>query len=492
MRWLCTTAFIHSIMIQEKRGMLKVWNASLVLASGTLAILGTFLVRSGILNSIHAFGASTLGIPFVLLIAVMVAASIGLVVWRRGLLRSESRLDSLLSREAVFLFQNLVLVAMVFVIFWITFFPLISEAVTGTKVSVGPPAFRPFIVPLALILVLLSGVGPLIAWRRVTVANLRRSFTIPVAAALATLVVLLLVGGVATRPFALTMFALGAFVVASVVQEFWRGVGARRAMTHDPPPVALVQLVRRNRRRYGGYIVHAGLAVLLVGVAASSSFQHSHDVLLKPGQSAKVDGYTIRYVRPTESATAQKLAFGAVLDVSKGGKHVTTLHTSRGFYPAQDASLGPIGRFFNGEADSDVGLRAGLTKDIWTVANPDLTPLQPTIAQGDRVFTAALKQAMGRVGTMPLAQAQAALAPLWQARDEAVSRVAARYVSHPWAVDFLLIVSPLVTWIWLGAIIIAIGGLIALWPVPVMARRRAAARAAARRPAAPVPVREPA
>ena len=143
-------------------------------------MLGTFLVRSGILDSIHAFGASTLGIPFVLLIAAMVGGSIGLVVRRRAQLRSDAQLDSLLSREAVFLFQNLVLVAMVFVIFWVTFFPLISEAVTGTKVSVGPPAFRPFIVPLALILVLLSGIGPIIAWRRVTVANLRRNFTFPV------------------------------------------------------------------------------------------------------------------------------------------------------------------------------------------------------------------------------------------------------------------------------------------------------------------------
>jgi cytochrome c-type biogenesis protein CcmF len=493
MPWLCTTAFIHSIMIQEKRGMLKVWNASLVLASGTLAILGTFLVRSGILSSIHAFGASTLGVPFVLLIAVMVGSSIGLVVWRRGLLRTESRLDSLLSREAVFLFQNLILVAMVFVIFWITFFPLISEAVTGTKVSVGPPAFRPFIVPLALILVLLSGIGPIIAWRRVTVANLRRSFAIPALAALAVLVALLLVGGIARRPFALVMFTFGTFVVAAVLQEFWRGVAARRAMTHDSPPVALVQLVSRNRRRYGGYIVHAGFAVLLIGVAASSSFQHSHDVVLKPGQSAAVDGYTIRYVRPTESATAQKLSFGAVLDVSKNGKHVTTVNTSRGFYPSQDPSLGPIGRFFNGEADSDVGLDAGLTKDIWTVANPDLTPLQAKITQGDKVFNAALKQAMTKVGSMPLAQAQAALAPLWQARDEAVAGVASQYVKSPWGIDFLLIVSPLVTWIWLGAIIIAFGGLIALWPVPVRARRRVRAAAAPRTAPAqqPVPVREP-
>jgi cytochrome c-type biogenesis protein CcmF len=484
MPWLCTTAFIHSVMIQEKRGMLKVWNASLVLASGTLAILGTFLVRSGILSSIHAFGASTLGVPFVVLIGVMVSASVGLVVWRREALRSEAQLDSLLSREAVFLFQNLVLVAIVFVIFWVTFFPLISEAVTGTKVSVGPPAFRPFIVPLALILVLLSGIGPLIAWRRVTVANLRRNFMLPVAAGVAILVALVLAGGVTVRPFALIMFSLGAFVVASVAQEFWRGVGARRAITHASPPLALAQLVRRNRRRYAGYIVHAGLAVLLVGVAASSSFQHSHDVVLAPGQHVNVDGYTIRYVRPTAAATPAKISFGAVLSVTKGGRHVTTLSTSRGFYPSQDPTLGEIGRFFNGEADSDVGLRAGLTRDIWTVINPDLTPLQGLISQGDRVFAAATRQAMSRLAGLPLSQAQQQLAPLWAARDSAIAGLAKRFVSHPWPVEFLMIVSPLVTWIWLGAMIIAFGGLIALWPVPALARRRRAAASYAARPQA--------
>jgi cytochrome c-type biogenesis protein CcmF len=471
MPWLAITAFIHSIMIQEKRGMLKIWNVSLVLSGGTLAILGTFLVRSGILDSIHAFGASTLGVPFVLLIAAMVIGGVGLVIWRRDHLRSEARLDSLLSREAVFLLQNLVLVAMVFVIFWVTFFPLISEAVTGTKVSVGPPAFRPFIVPLALILVLLSGIGPIIAWRRVTAANLRRNFVLPVGVGVGTLVVLVAVGGVSSRPFALIMFGLGAFVAATVVQEFWRGVAARRQATRVSVPVALGQLVRRNRRRYGGYIVHAGLAVLLVGVAASSSFQHSRDVMLSPGQSATVDGYQIRYVRPTAAASAQKLSFGAVLDVSKGGKHVTTLNTTRGFYPAQDASLGQIGRFFNGEADSNVGLRAGLTRDIWTVINPDLTPLQPLITKGDQVFQAAMIQAMRTVGRLPLGQAQRALGPLWQLRDRAITEIAARFVSNPWPVNFLLIVSPLVTWLWLGALIMAAGGLIALWPVPSRRRR---------------------
>src|SRR5277367_3080992 len=181
MPWLMITAFIHSIQIQEKRGMLKVWNMSLVLLAGMLAIFGTFLVRSGVLDSIHAFGASTLGVPFVFLLGVMVVCAVGLVVWRRDLLRTEHRIDSLLSREAMFLLQNLVLCAMVFVIFWITLFPLISQAVTGTKVSVGAPAFTPFIVPLGLVLVLLTGVGPLISWRRASIANVRRHFIFPVA-----------------------------------------------------------------------------------------------------------------------------------------------------------------------------------------------------------------------------------------------------------------------------------------------------------------------
>jgi cytochrome c-type biogenesis protein CcmF len=487
MPWLCATAFIHSIMIQEKRGMLKVWNASLVLASGTLAILGTFLVRSGILNSIHAFGASTLGIPFVLLIAAMLAASIGLIVWRRQALQSEARLDSLLSREAVFLFQNLVLMAMVFVIFWVTFFPLISEAVTGTKVSVGPPAFRPFIVPLALILVLLSGVGPIIAWRRVTLANLKRSFTLPATAAIVTLAVLIAVGGIARRPFALVMFALGTFVVVSVAQEFWRGVLARRAMTRDSPPVALAQLVRRNRRRYGGYIVHAGLAVLLVGVAASSSFQHSHDVMLNPGQHVSVNGYEVTYVRPTAHASAAKVSFGAVLNVTKHGKHVTTLNTTRNFYPAPfDPSAGPISEAFNGQSDSDVGLRAGITKDIWAVINPNLQPLQAQIARGDKVFESLM------TGLTP-AQARQSANLNWisSERAAAITGLTDRFVTHPWSVNFLVIVSPLVTWIWLGAIIIAFGGLIALWPVPALARRRRQAAYPSRAGAAQgVPARE--
>src|ERR1700719_588505 len=252
MPWLTGTAFLHSLMIQEKRGMLKVWNVSLVLATGTLAVMGTFLVRSGILNSIHAFGGATLGVPFVTLIGLLIAGSIYLVVSRRDMLRSTHRLDSLLSREAIFIANNLVLVGLCFVIFWGTYFPLISEALTGQEASVGPPWFDRYTVPLALILVLLSGIGPVIAWRRATFANARRNFLFRVVSGLTTLVVLE-IAGVTQKPFALAMFCCAAFVFGSIGQEFFRGVRARRAMSREAVPLALLSLVRRNRRRYGGY-----------------------------------------------------------------------------------------------------------------------------------------------------------------------------------------------------------------------------------------------
>src|SRR5271165_843987 len=246
MPWLTGTAFLHSLMIQEKRGMLKVWNVSLVLATGTLAIMGTFLVRSGVLNSIHAFGGATLGVPFVVLIGVLIAGSIYLVVSRRDMLRSEHRLDSLLSRESIFLVNNLVLVGLCFVIFWGTYFPLISEALTGHEASVGAPWFDRYTVPLALVLVLLSGIGPLIAWRRATFANTRRNLLAPVVLTLLALVALL-GAGVREKPFAIAMFCCAAFVIGSVGQEFWRGVRVRRALAHESPPLALVSLVSRNR-----------------------------------------------------------------------------------------------------------------------------------------------------------------------------------------------------------------------------------------------------
>jgi len=458
MPWLTGTAFIHSIMMQEKRGMMKVWNASLVLATGVLAVLGTFLVRSGILESIHAFGGSTLGLPFLGLIAVMMFGSVALVSSRRAALRSEGRLESLFSRESMFVLNNAVLVGLCFVIFWGTFFPLISEAVTGQRASVGPPWFDRYTVPLALVLVLLSGLGPVIAWRRATARNARRSLRGPLAVAALAAVGLTAAAGVAARPLALAMFSGAAFVAAVVVQEFWRGMRARQAVSHESAAVALVALARRNRRRYGGYVVHLGMAVLFVGIAASASFQTIHDVRLSPGQSARIESYDIHYVRATSALSNEKVTLGAILDVSRDGRHVATLAPTRGYYQSQDPQLGPVGRYFDGEATSEVGLRAGLRRDLWTAVQPDIGAMQKMIDGLDRRFPLATGRSQGLL----------------------LAALAARYEAQPPPASFRLIASPLVEWIWLGGGIVGLGGLFALWPGASFSRRRAPAPARAR------------
>ncbi|MGH2861503.1 MAG: heme lyase CcmF/NrfE family subunit [Solirubrobacteraceae bacterium] len=479
MPWIVSTAFIHSLQIQEKRGMMKIWNVSLVLLFGTLAIFGTFLVRSGVLDSIHAFGASTLGVPFVALLGTMFVTSVGLVIWRRDLLRSEHRLDSLVSREAMFLLQNMILVALACVIFWVTLFPLISKAVTGTSVSVGPPAFTPFVVPLALVLVLISGIGPLISWRRATVANLRKQFVFPVSFGLLVTVLVLTLTDAARKPLAVVMFGFGAFVIGTVMQEFFRGAAARRAMTRDVWPVAVLALVRRNRRRYGGYIAHLGFAVMLIGVAASSSFQHVRQATLRPGQSVSNDGYVFHYLRPTEAVSAERVSFGAVIDVTKDGKQVTRVHTMQSYYRATNAQDGFIGQFFDANnADSTIGLDAGPLHDIWTVAAVDRAALVPLIDRGNKLFAEQYNAIVDQVLKLPKAEQETALntaldkTQFWATRDAAVEGIAGQYVKHAYPIVFQLIVSPLVSWLWAGAMIIFFGGLVSLLPPGLLARRR--------------------
>jgi cytochrome c-type biogenesis protein CcmF len=460
MPWLLGTAFIHSVMVQEKRGMLKLWNASLIMATFTFALIGTFLVRSGILDSIHAFGASTLGTPFLIFIGVVAVGSAGLIVSRRDYLRSEGRLDSLLSREAFFLLNNLVLVALCVVIFWGTFFPLISEALTGTKRAFGPPMFERWTVPLALALVLLTGIGPLLTWRRAT--SLRRALRWPALAAAAALVLLLVATSAGDSVTSLIMFTFVAFVLAVVVQEFARGASARRTMADESWPAALASLVVRNRRRYGGYLVHAGIAVLFLGVAASSGFHSQRDVQLAPGQTTTVSGYTITYRRPTvavladRSGTGAPIALGAVLDVRKGGKS-WTMRPSRNFYQANDGSGGAFGQYFLGESTSEVDLRWGLRRDVWTAMQPDPAPLMKAIAIENRTPPKSPDQILAGVG-----------------------RVLRAYLNNPGSAQFRMVVSPMIAWIWIGGAIVLLGSLTALWPTPEARRRRAASLAAAR------------
>src|SRR4051812_47060573 len=251
--WLTGTAALHSLTIQEKRGTLRGWNLSLAMGTGVLAVLGTFLVRSGILESIHAFGASTLGVPFLTFIALLLCGSVALVLSRRPLLRADARIESLLSREAAFVAGNALLVGLAFVIFWGTFFPLISEAVTGSKAAVGPPWFSRYAVPVAIAVVALSGLAPLLAWRRGSARRIVRAAALPGAAAGLTAAV---VGaGLHAHPAALVAFVVTVFVVAGVVVEVLRAARLRARAPGGRLAPALAGLVGRNRRRYGGYTV---------------------------------------------------------------------------------------------------------------------------------------------------------------------------------------------------------------------------------------------
>ncbi|MGH2824539.1 MAG: heme lyase CcmF/NrfE family subunit [Thermoleophilaceae bacterium] len=444
MPWLVGTAFLHSIMVQEKRGMLKVWNVSLICATFTLALLGTFLVRSGILDSIHAFGASTIGVQMLVFIGCVIALSAGLILARLPDLRSEARLDSLLSREAFFLLNNLVLVALCLVVMWGTFFPLISEALTGTEETVGPPWFNRIVTPLALVLVLLSGVGPVLAWRRVTPRRLGRILAVPAAVTLSALAVMLAFTDATRSVPSLVMFSFVAFVLAVVGQEFARGGAARRVMTGESWPRALARLAGRNRRRYGGYLVHAGIAVLFLGVAASSAFVEQRDVRLSPGESVRVNDYEVTYREATArlggdgGGTGAPVSLGAVLDVRRGDQ-AFTLHPSRNYYATADPSRGAISRFFEGEATSEVDVRWGLRRDLWLAVRPDLISLEEPIARADREFADSPGQVQAFVNRTH----------------------AEHYRADPPPAAFRAMVSPLVAWIWIGGAIAVLGALVA-------------------------------
>ena len=312
------------------------------------------------LQSIHAFGDNTVG-PYILgLIAVVLIGSTALIVSRLDDLRSEKRIDSLVSREAVFLVNNLLLVALTAVIFWGTFFPLISELFTGTKSSLAAPWFDRYTTPLAILLVLFTGIGPLLAWRRVSWATAKRVFLVPAIVA----------GGrrrrvrcSPTRPTSPGPSPSSSSPPSpSPACARSSGAGPRRgaALGRLDGRRRWSRVVSRNRRRYGGYIVHAGIAVLLIGIAASSSFQTNRDIDLRPGQSAVVDGYKVTYKRPTVSVDSEAFTFGAILSVAKDGKAIGTCTRAVASSGRPGSAVGTIGDYFEGEATSEIGLQGRL------------------------------------------------------------------------------------------------------------------------------------
>jgi cytochrome c-type biogenesis protein CcmF len=291
MPWLVGTAFIHSIQMQERRGMLKAWNVMLIMITFFLSIFGTFVVRSGILASVHAFALSAIGPYFLTFLGLSIIGSFALLFWRLPQLRADNQLDALLSREASFLMNNLLFLGITFAIFWGTIYPLVAEAVADTKVSVGPPYFKQVAGPLLGVMLLLMGIGPLMPWRRASRDHLLHNFAVPVLSAVVGLIALFILG--VRDVFAVLGFGLCIFVLGTIAQEFVRGALARHRASGENYIAALGNLIRRNNRRYGGYIVHLAIVLIGVGAVGSQVYQQQTQATLAPGESVSIAGYTI-------------------------------------------------------------------------------------------------------------------------------------------------------------------------------------------------------
>jgi cytochrome c-type biogenesis protein CcmF len=342
MPWLAATAFLHSVMIQEKRGMLKVWNVLLVIIAFSLSLFGTFLTRSGVVNSIHSFTQSSIGPWFLAFIAVVVTVSVGLVLWRLPLLRSPTRLESPVSREAAFLYNNLLLLALCLAILWGVVYPLVSEAVRGESVVLGRSYYDFFLRAFGLPLLLLMGIGPLIAWRRASLRSLATTFRWPTAFAVATGVMLLLLGAGSSIP-GLVAYTFSAFVLATIFMEFARGTRARKALGAASWPGAFSSLVSRNRRRYGGYVVHAAIVLLAIGVAGSSAFDSVADAKLARGESMRVGDYTLAYRSLDERSGPNATEIRATLDVKRGDRDLGTIRAGKNAYTIEQQVSNEVG-----------------------------------------------------------------------------------------------------------------------------------------------------
>ncbi|MBI2305042.1 MAG: heme lyase CcmF/NrfE family subunit [Chloroflexi bacterium] len=351
--WLTGTAFLHSVMIQRRRGMLKVWNMILIILSFLLSIFGTFLTRSGVLSSVHTFSESALGPFFMAFLGMGLLVSLGLLINRWDDLRGEEELDSLVSRESSFLFNNLILVGAAFATFWGTIFPLISEAVRGVKITVGPPFFNSVNGPIFLVLILIMGICPLIGWRRASTNNLMRNFLYPFVGAGIVTAVLWALG--LRESFALIGFALCAFVLVTIFSEWYRGVRARHRNRGENYLAAFINLLGANKPRYGGYIVHLSVIIIAVGVLASSFYKVEKEVNLRPGETMNIKNYVLRFEGRQEYNTASKKVTAATLSVSNGEKPLGTIVSEK--YTHRNHP-NPV---------TEVGIRSTLWEDLYVI-----------------------------------------------------------------------------------------------------------------------------
>ena len=392
MPWLTATAFLHSVMIQERRRMLKLWNLSLVILTFGLTLFGTFLTRSGVIASVHAFTQGSIGAFFLSFLALVLLTGLGLLAWRWDALHAQGALDSIVSRESAFLLNNVLLVAVTFTVFFGTVFPLLSEVARGVKVSVGAPFFNQVNVPLFLALIFLMGVGPLIAWRRASLDNLRRNFLAPV-----------LVGVVAAAGFfalgvrsaiAVLTLALTVFVAATIAVDFARATRARLRVGERLFP-AMRGLLLRHNRRYGGFVVHLGILIIAVGVTGSQAWSVQTETTLRRGESAELAGYRVRFEDLTASEESNHFKVAGAFTVSNG-RVLGVLRPAKKFYPQEQSPI------------AYVDYRLGLNEDVYLVL-------------GDF------------------------------ARDGSQATVK-------------LLVNRLVSWIWIGGLVLTLGALLAILP----------------------------
>jgi len=332
--WLTATAFLHSVMVQERRGLLKLWNLNLIVSTFALTILGTFLTRSGVLSSVHAFSEGPIGRYFLGFIALVLIASFALVAGNSERLRPTGSLEAAVSRESVFLLNNLFLSAFTVTVLVGTLFPLVAEAIRGVKVSVGEPFFNRMTLPICAALLFLMGVGPALPWRVASPEVIRRQLLPPAVAAIAGLVISFLVG--VRSPYALAAFTFGAFALAANVREFIDGAVARRRAHGEAAPVALARLIGGNRRRYGGYIAHLGVLTVTLGIGASSTFRTEREATLRKGEVMDVGPFTVRLDDVYSREEPQRTVLAAGVTVLKGGREVGRMEPRMNFYPTSD------------------------------------------------------------------------------------------------------------------------------------------------------------
>ncbi|MDQ0197338.1 heme lyase CcmF/NrfE family subunit [Neobacillus ginsengisoli] len=355
MPWLTATAFLHSVMIQERKNMLKIWNISLIIVSYALTLFGTFLVRSGVLTSVHAFANSNLGLYFLIFMGVAVIGSLYVLMSRYNLLkRSAGEFQSFVSKESSFLINNLLLVGAAFAVFWGTIFPLVSEAVRGTKVTVGIPFFNTVEAPILLSMMFVMAVCPMLAWQRSTLKNLKKNFLIPAILAVIGMMLMVVLG--IQKAWAVIGYGVIILLFITHFLEFYRGVKARRKMTGESPFIALYRLMVKNRRRYGGYLVHLGIAFITMGIIGSQNYDLQTMKTVSLGQSIDIGAYRINYERLDQKKEGTNDIVYAGVTVFKDGKRLGSYEPKKIFYGNADS-----------EPSSEVAIISSLKEDLYIV-----------------------------------------------------------------------------------------------------------------------------